>query len=226
MTIKKLEAIKTIQSDFESLSNIVLEQLDILESIITSGRINIEDDLMNKLLSNEKNVDKKEVKISEKIVNSIVLYQPVASELRNLMACFRIVISLERMSDLVLNIVNFIDKIKTSEAYEKLISVLHNMTIHSIKMVRRSIIAYINDDREYAVWTLNHEIVFDEMNSKILKKIIAETETAESNKHLLMSIIAIKGMMSDIERIADHATNIAEAAIYSIDGKDIRHHKH
>ncbi len=81
------------------------------------------------------------------------------------------------------------------------------------------------DDREFAIWTIKNDVVFDEINHKLLKKILAKTETAESNKHLLMSIVTIKEMMSNIERIADHATNIAEAAIYSIEGKDIRHHK-
>jgi phosphate transport system protein len=149
----------------------------------------------------------------------------VASDLRWIMACYRIILSLERIGDIVVNITDFVKKIKTPEVYEKLREVLSNMTIQSIKMVRKSLLAYLNDDREFAVWTIKNDVVFDEINHKLLKKIIAKTDTAESNKHLLMSIVTIKEMMSNIERIADHATNIAEAAIYSIEGKDVRHHK-
>lgn len=225
MTIRKDAAINNIQEDFETLSNLVLTQLDALEAIITSGKIGVEDEMLKQIKSNEKEIDKREVKLSEKVVNTIVLYKPVASDLRRIMACYRIVISLERISDLVLNITNFVRKIKAPEVYDKLQEVLYNMTVQSIKMVRNSLLSFLNDDRDLAIWTLKNEMVFDEVNHKMLKKIIGDTDTEESKKHLLMSIINIKEMMSNIERIADHATNIAEAAIYSLEGKEIRHHK-
>ena len=57
--------------------------------------------------------DKMEIKISDKIMNTIVLYQPVASDIRKIFACYRIIISLERIGDMVVNIMNFIQKIKT-----------------------------------------------------------------------------------------------------------------
>ncbi|WP_159519462.1 phosphate signaling complex PhoU family protein [Sunxiuqinia indica] len=225
MTIRKDDALNNIVADFETLSNIVLEQLDQIEQVITAGDIVVPEDVLKKIRQNENDIDKKEVKLSDKIVNTIVLYQPVASELRRIIACYRIVLSLERIGDLVVNISNFIEKIKTPEVYSRLQEVLSNMTILSIKMVRKSLLSFINDDKEFAIWTIKNDVVFDEINHKLLKKMLAKADTAESSKHLLMSIITIKEMMSNIERIADHATNIAEAAIYSIEGKDIRHHK-
>ena len=225
MTIKKDDAINHIQADFEALSNLVLQQLDEMDAIITSGEIKVPNHVVKKINSNESDVDKKEVKLSDKIVNAIVLYQPMASDLRWIIACYRIVISLERISDLVVSITKFINKIKTPEVYERLQEVLSNMTIQSIKMVRKALLAFLNDDKEFAIWVIKNDIVFDEINHKLLKKILEKTDGADGNKHLLMSIITIKEMMSNIERIADHATNIAEAAIYSIEGKDIRHHK-
>jgi phosphate transport system protein len=225
MTIKKDDAINSIHADFENFANLVLEQLDEMEHFITSGEIIVPDQVRKKILQREDEIDKREVKLSDKIVNTIVLYQPMASELRRIIACYRILISMERIGDIVVNITNFIRKIKTPEVYEKLQEVISNMTIQSIKMVRKSLLSYLNDDKEFAIWTIKNDVVFDEINHKMLKKIISKTDTAESNKHLLMSIITIKEMMSNIERIADHATNIAEAAIYSIEGKDIRHHK-
>ena len=225
MTIKKDDAITGIISDFEVLANIVLQQLDYLEHFITSGEIVVSDEVSGFIKKNEKDIDKKEVKLSDKIINTIVLYKPVASELRRIMACYRIVISLERIGDLVINITNFIQKIKTPKVYEKLQEVLSNMTILSIKMVRKSLLSFLNDDKEFAIWAIKNDVVFDEINHKLLKKLIKETNTAEANKHLLISLITIKEMIANIERIADHATNIAEAAIYSIEGKDIRHHK-
>jgi len=85
MTLKKDEAIQGILSDFETLSNLVLTQLDLLEYIVTSGDISVPDELLKKINNQEKEIDKKEVKLSEKVVNTIVLYHPVASELRKIM---------------------------------------------------------------------------------------------------------------------------------------------
>lgn len=225
MTIKKDTAISDIQAEFEALSNIVLEQLDHLENIITSKKVGVTEKTYRKINENEKSIDKKEVKLSEKIVNSIVLYHPMASELRRMMAAYRIIISLERISDLVINIADFVEKIRTPEIYLKLQEVLNNMTVQSIEMVRNSLLAFLNEDADLAIWTLKNKTVFDDINHKLLKKLMNETDTEDSKKHLLISIVSIKEMMSNIERIADHSTNIAEAAVYSQEGKEIRHHK-
>lgn len=224
MTFKKDEAIKGILGDFEKLANLVLEQTDHLEAVMTTGELSVPEDILKKVRKNEQFIDQKEVKLSDKIINTIVLYHPVASELRTLMACYRILISLERIGDHVLNIITIINEVKTPRVYDKLHEVLHNMTFHSNKMARNALLSFINHDRELAVWTLKNEGVLDEGNNKLLRKSIKGKSVAAQNKHLLMSIISIKEVMSDLERIADHATNIAEATIYAMEGKDVRHH--
>jgi phosphate transport system protein len=225
MTIKKDVALQNIQIDFEELSNLVLEQLDLIEQILTSEDISIAKGMLKKIQGNEDLIDKKEVKLSDKVVNTIVLYQPVASELRKIMACYRIIISLERIGDLVVSITDFVENMKVPNIYEKFQEILHSMTMHSIKMVRKALLSFLNDDKDFAIWTLKNEVVFDEINKKLLKKLLSKSKSESANRDLLMSIITIKEMMSNIERIADHASNIAEAAIYSIEGKEIRHNK-
>lgn len=225
MTIKKDESILEIQADFEKLANVVLEQLDYMEHFVTSGELSIPNDVLSFVTKNEKEIDKAEVKLSDKIVNTIVLQKPVASDLRRIIACYRILINLERIGDLVINITEFIKKIKTEEIYQNFHEVLSNTAILSSKMVRKALLAYTNDDRELAIWTIKNDSIMDEINNKMLKKLVNKADSEEKNKHLLISIITIKEMMSNLERIGDYATNIAEAAIYSIEGKDIRHHK-
>ena len=61
----------------------------------------------------------------------------------------------------------------------------------------------------------------DEMNRKMMKKAIKKSTGSDDEKRLLMSFINMNSVVTNIERIADHATNIAEAAIYSIEGKDV-----
>ena len=224
MTSKKDDAINSIMRDFEEFANLVLHQLDLLEKLISSGETKVSEDLDKDLQSNEKKLDKMEVKISDKIVNTIVLYQPVASDIRRIFACYRIVNSLERIGDMVITIVDAIQKIKTLKIYNELNDVITNMLINSSNMVNKALLAFTNDDKEYAIWTIKNDTVVDEINKKMLKKAIKKSsDNNEENKQLFMSFISMNSIVTNIERIAGHATNIAEAAIYSIEGKDIRH---
>jgi len=131
--------------------------------------------------------------------------------------------SLERVGDMVINVLNFVESIKTPEVYTKLSEVVTNMLIQSSSMVNKSLLAFTNDDKDYAIWTIKNDAVVDELNKKMLKKAIKKSVSSNEDKELLMSFINMNSMVSTIERIADQATNIAEAAIYSIEGKDIRH---
>lgn len=225
MTSKKDDAISSILIDFEEFANLVLHQLDELEKIISTGETKIPEETSNEILANEKKIDKMEVKISDKILNTIVLYQPMASDIRKIFACYRIIISLERIGDMVVNILNFIQDIKTLKIYVELNDVISNMIINSSNMVNKALLSFTMDDKELAIWTIKNDDVVDEMNRKMMKKSIKKSTGSDAEKKLLNSFINMNSVVSNIERIADHATNIAEAAIYSIEGKDVRHHK-
>jgi phosphate transport system protein len=225
MTSKKDDAINSILTDFEEFANLVLHQLDELEKVISTGETKIPDEVISELLANEKKIDKMEVKISDKILNTIVLYQPVASDIRKIFACYRIIISLERIGDMVINIMNLIQNIKTIKIYTELNDVVSNMAINSSNMVNKALLSFTMDDKELAIWTIKNDDVVDEMNRKLMKKSIKKSTGSDDEKKLLNSFVNMNGVITNIERIADHATNIAEAAIYSIEGKDIRHAK-
>ncbi len=225
MSVKKDEAIKEILAEYESLANLVLNQLDILDGLITNSDLNISDEHYNNILENEDKIDKWEVKLSDKIVNTIVLYQPVASEIRQLIALYRITISLERIGDLAVSITNFMKSIKSEKVYASLSDFISNMMLLGVKMVKNAMLSFINKDIDLAVWTIKNEAVMDELNRKMLKKAISKAQKIEEKKDILISFIQIKEMVSNIERISDHAANIAEASIYAYEGKDIRHHR-
>lgn len=225
MTIKKDDAINSILSDFELYANLVLTQLDFLEKAVSADVEESIDSMVEEIYNNEKRLDKLEVKISDKIINTIVLYQPMAFEIRKIIACYRIIISLERIGDQVVNVVDLIVKIRTTEIYANLYDVVSNMLIQSVNMVNKALLAFSQDDKEFAIWTIKNDSVVDEINHKMLKKAIKKSSISKEDKEVLTNIIGLNSMVSIIERIADHATNIAEAAIYSIEGKDIRHNK-
>jgi phosphate transport system protein len=223
MSNKKDEAIREILSDYEHLANMVLQQLDTLEGIIDSGKPEINEEDYSLIKKTESKINKMEVKLSEDIVNSIVLYQPVASEIRKLVACYRIVISLERIGDLVLSITKLMRKVEARDVYESLSEFISKMMVLSADMARKSMLAFINQDMELAMWTIRNEAIVDEFNRKMLKKVAERAYNMAEDKNLVVSFINIKEMVSSIERIADHAANIAEASYYSTKGKDIRH---
>jgi phosphate transport system protein len=225
MSQKKHEAIVEILSDYEKLANMVLSQLDEVKKLVsTSGQLP-EKGRLKDLKDNELKINKLEVRISDKIINSIALYQPVASEIRNLIACYRIVISLERIGDLSISIAKQLSRIENQEVYSSLSGFISKMMDLSVEMARRSMLSFINKDMELAMWTIKSESVVDEFNHKMLKKVAEKAYFVAEDKNLLITFINIREMASNIERISDHAANIAEAAIYAFEGKDIRHHR-
>lgn len=223
MNIKKESAIQDILDHFGDYANLILHQLSLLEKIINSGSVAISEELSKELISNENKSDNFEVKLSEKIINTIVLQKPVASDLRKLMACYQIVMNLERIGDSVMNIIKSLRRIKDTETYSQLTDIIYNILLVSTNMVQKSILSFTNNDKEFAIWTIKNDDVVDEMNSKLIKKAITKSKLPEETQQLLFSFININSIISNIERIADHATNVAEASIYALEGRDIRH---
>jgi len=223
MTLKKDEAIQNILADYEKLANLVLTQLDEVKKLISSGKLDLDEAPLDALKKNESKINKLEVKLSEEVINSIALYQPVASEIRKLIACYRIIISLERIGDLAMTITKLMRKIDYMEGYTSLSGFISKMMDLSVDMARRSMLSFVNQDMELAMWTIKMEPIVDEFNHKMLKKVAERASLVAEDKNILVSFINIKEMAAAIERIADHAANIAEASYYSFEGKDIRH---
>lgn len=223
MPQKKDKAILDILSGYEKLANLVLNQLDIVEKLISSGELQLNKEQYDELIKNEGEINTIEVKLSEDVINAIALYQPVASQIRKLMACYRITISLERIGDLAVSIVKLMRRIENQEVYSSLSGFISKMMDLSVDMSRRSMLSFLNQDMELAKWTIKSEIIVDEFNHKMLKKVAERAVLVAEDKNILISFINIKEMAASIERIADHAANIAEASFYSFEGKDIRH---
>ncbi len=223
--LQKEKALQDIEDSFKEYCDLMMKQLSELENITQKGDNNISDGEIKNIKSTEKKLNKYEVKISEQIISTIVLHQPVASELRRLMACYRIVINMERIGDLIENVIFYIRKIEDSKLYEELSDVIYNMITSSTSMVEKSLLSFINDDRDSAIWTIKNDEILDEMNKKLMKKGIKKTKLQNEARDILLNLINFKTIISKIERIGDHAGHIAEASIFAQEGKDIRHQK-
>jgi phosphate transport system protein len=223
MSTRKDIAIGKVMKDLESLANLVLSQLDQIEILLNQGEMTLSEEESEVFLFQEEHIDKLEVKLSERIVNTIVLYQPVASEIRQIIASYRIVNSLERIGDYAVDLVKFLQNIKSLKVYNELAELINSLFISSIEMLKKSLISFIQQDKESALWVLKKDAEVDEMSQKMMKKVIQKSKNFDEKKKVIVSFITIKEMIDNIERIADHATNIAESSIYFIEGKDVRH---
>jgi phosphate transport system protein len=223
MKTKREESILDFIKTFEEMADIILAQLTLLEKLMTSQKTEERARIIAEITDNENKIDRFEVLISDKFINSIILYQPVASDIRKIVAIYRMTINLERIGDRVMNIYRSFINIVDSDEYKALAEVISVMLASGISMVEKSLLSFINNDNEYAIWTIKNDEVVDEMNHKLLVNSIARAKVSEKTKEMLLSYIDLKDIITNIERIADHATNIAEASIYSIQGTDIRH---
>ncbi len=223
MSTKKELSIKDIMNSVQEMSDLVLAQLSLIEKIMTgAGRTNHQE-LIQLIKKNEKELDQYEISISDKCVNTIALYQPMASDVRKIIAVYRMTINLERIGDLVMNISYSVDELMESDEYRSMSVLILNMLLSSKMMVEKSLLSFVNDDPDYAIWTIKNDAVVDEMNDKLLRNSISKSKMSDSVKQMLLIYADLKNIMTNIERIADHATNIAEATIYSLKGTDIRH---
>ena len=223
MTNKKEEAIIDCVKSFEEMADLVLIQLTLLEKYMSLNDKGEMKDVLTRIIDNENKIDEFEVIISDKFINSIILFQPVASDIRKLNSIYRISINLERIGDLVMNIIHSIDSIKETTEYEAMQNVLMNMLVSGVTMVEKSLLSFLNNDDSYAEWTIKNDEIVDDMNRKLLINSISRAKVSEKTKEMLLSYIDLKNIITNMERIADHATNIAEASIYSMQGTDIRH---
>jgi phosphate transport system protein len=223
MKTKREESILDIITTFEEMADIILAQLTLLEKYMAGVKKEDREKIKSEIKENENKIDRYEVLISDKFTNSLVLYQPVASDIRKIIAIYRMTINLERIGDRVMNILWSVGNIEDSEEYKAMAEVISVMLVSGISMVEKSLLSFINKDNEYAIWTIKNDEVVDEMNHKLLINSISKARVSEKTREMLMSYIDLKDIITNIERIADHATNIAEASIYSIQGTDIRH---
>jgi phosphate transport system protein len=223
MNTKREESILDITNTFEEMADLILAQLTLLEKYMAGPEAEEREKIRHEITENENKIDKFEVLISDKFTNSLILYQPVASDIRKIIAIYRMTINLERIGDRVMNIIHALGNIESTEEYKAMAEVISVMLVSGIAMVEKSLLSFVNNDNEYAIWTIKNDQIVDDMNHKLLITSISKAKVSEKTREMLLSYVDLKDIITNIERIADHATNIAEASIYSIQGTDIRH---
>ncbi|MGQ1909999.1 phosphate signaling complex PhoU family protein [Marinifilum sp. RC60d5] len=223
MSIKKDKKFDKIHSDFGKMKLILQEQFEILENVVLLGLDIIDVKEVEKFKINETILDKFELKLSDNIIQTIGLQHPMASDLRLLISYFRMIGHIERIGDQLNNILRFINKMEPPFIPETHRESLLDMLSISEKMVRKALISFEDLDHEYAIWTIKNDELVDEMQYNLLKRMVKKHTPKDIDKTGIYNLINFASILSNIERIADNATNIAEASIYFQQGIDLRH---
>lgn len=223
MPIEKDKIFNKIDSNFKEVQTLIYRQFYILDLVIADDLENIPAQIIQEFHNNEDKIDKFEVQVNENIIQFIVLHQPVASDLRQIIAFFRMILNIERIGDQLNNIFKSIKKTNPASIPTNEKEGVLNMLSMSRKMLRKALDSFENYDKDNAIWTIKNDELVDKMQDDLMNISIKKYSSEDDQQVKIQNIINMNSILSNIERIADNATNIAEASIYYQEGLDIRH---
>ncbi len=177
------------------------------------------DDLANQVILNDKKVNTIDVEVDEMCLELLALKQPTARDLRFITTAMKISTELERMSDLAENISERVLELN-EEAQLKPYIDIPLMADRATNMVVQSLDAFVRGDSSLAREVLSEDDYVDELHEQIFRELLS---FMIENPQTISRAIRLSFVSKAIERIADHATNVAELVVYMVEGKIIRH---
>jgi phosphate transport system protein len=191
------------------------------ESVVLAVKALISRDaeLAKQVILGDTEIDRQEVEVEEEALKILALYQPVAMDLRFLTTVLKINNDLERIGDLAANIAKRARKI-CKEPVVAMPPELDEAALKARDMVRNSLTAFVNLDAEMANRVRDADDEVDDLCKEVLRFVISSGETNPEDLSLYLHMLIAS---RNLERIGDHATNIAEDIIYLIDGVIVRH---
>jgi phosphate transport system protein len=179
-----------------------------------------DESLFEEVNSSEEKVNHLQIEIDDLCLRLLALKQPMAIDLRFITSAMRINSELERIADLAVNITQNAAILIKQPQLKPLIDI-PRMADLTQKMVRDSLDAFIRRDAELARSVLTRDDQIDALKDQIFRELLTFMISDNSTIPRALELVLIS---RHLERIGDHSTNIAEDAIYLVQGKDIRHH--
>lgn len=212
-----------LHSDFQLLSEIVLSQIKMAATLVYD---NHNEEVVTELRRNEKIINSLDVTIKEKVINAIILFTPRALDLRRLMSYHDMTISMERVGDLIENITLALEEMDLSmPGFEKYKKPIDKMFVQTDKMLKSALFAFTGVSNEMAYDTIQMDDKVDKLERKIEKQLASDFNGQTQNTQSLVNMMNLNSISYYLERIGDKAVDMAESAVYLIEGKDIRHVK-
>jgi phosphate transport system protein len=210
------------QREIENLKKLILSLGAIVEEQIQRSLLALDRrdaELADGVISRDREVDSLEILIEEECLKILALYQPVAKELRFVVAVLKMNNDLERMGDLASNIARRARYLSKKEKND-LISEFSNVGDKVQQMVKKSLDALVNTDINLAQEVIAADDEVDRLTKQMLKRTI---NAIEKDPDRTKEYFSIRSISKNLERIADSATNIAEDVVYLCSGEIIRH---
>ncbi len=210
------DLLETLRANLIKMGSLVDEQLDLSFRALHDGNV----EATNRVYETEQKVNGFDNLLDKEIDEIMALEQPVAADLRLVLSAIKMNHELERIGDVAVNIAQRVEPLRD---YPQLVhrTAILEMGDVARQMVHDSIDSFIHADAELARRICRQDDVVDEMNRQKFRYVIGEMKSSpdliEPGAHL---IVALK----HIERVADHATNIAEDVVFLVDAKIIKHH--
>jgi phosphate transport system protein len=172
------------------------------------------------VLRHEARINAMEREVDDLAVGLLALYQPMAADLRLIVASLKINTDLERMGDLAENIARRATGLMDTPASQLVIDIpLIGNLVQS--MVRKSLDAFVTRNADLARSVLASDDAVDNLRTACYHEL---TSFMEQDPRNIQEGLALRSITRNLERIADHSTNIAEDVLFLVKGIDVRHH--
>jgi phosphate transport system protein len=168
----------------------------------------------------EQQVNELHIEVDERVINLIALHHPVATDLRMAVMCSKIAGELERIGDQAVNICQNTTELLRYPPLKPLIDIPLMAEI-ARRMLRESLDAFVRQDAVLAQKVLNTDDEVDAFKNQIFRELLTYMMSDPGTIPRALALILIS---RNLERVGDHATNVAEEVIYAAQGRDVRHH--
>ena len=217
---------KHINTNFEaalqSLRNNVLMMSSLTERLFNfamEGLLKRDNDLCNLAIADDEQVDSLEKEIDREGIDLLIRFQPVASDMRQVISAMKLGSNLERIADQSVAIARRAKKLSAEPTVPE-ISLLEPLFQAALGIFRDSMHAYVDGNNDLALTMKPRDRELDQLNAevgdKMADRIMADASQVKSYIHIILIARAL-------ERLGDHATNIAEDAVWANEAEDIRH---
>jgi phosphate transport system protein len=211
------------QEELTQLQEHLLEMAGLVKAAIHKSMqclLDRDESHIAEVLANEDHINQLEIRIDSLATRLVALNQPVAVDMRLIIAALKINTDLERMGDLAVSIVHRAGELIRMPALEPVVPVADQAALVET-MVENSITAFVDRNADLA-----HQVLLSDDKVDLLRNEIYEALASrmEADGHAVRRALLLVVIARNLERIADHATNVAEDIIFLVRGVDVRHH--
>ena len=217
------KVVRHFQEELEQLKRRLLEMGGLAEEnvrLAVKGLVDRDHELIDRVLLGDEPLNALHIELDNRSFTLLALYQPMAADLRTIVAALKINTDLERVGDLAVNIAEAARRYASHSPVKRLIDIPRMASIAQT-MLRDALDAFVRRDVDLAQQVLSEDDKLDALKTQIFRELLTymlqDTSTIEPALDLIL-------VSRHLERIGDHATNIAEDVIFIVSARDVRHH--